>query len=277
MADHTNLSPNCAALVPLLADYAEGALPPAEAAQVAAHLPGCPACQEQVAQYQQLLNLLDEVPPVLPPLALRDDFLTMLAAEKAALPPAAPVAAPEAKVVPLRPAVSTATWLRIAASVALVAVGTVLGLLLNRPAGPAVASQSAPAAQTLATELAVAASQPATASSRIQLVSEAPSATQPGDQTVPVLISTLNGDPNPNVRLAAAEALFRLRADKRVAPALIQALPQQTDPNVQITLIELLVRLQEKRAVPQLQRLAQRPDALPAVRQQAEQGVGILL
>ena len=270
---NSNLSPDCAALVPLLADYAAGALPPAEAARVAAHLPGCPACQQQVAEYRQLLPLLAEAPPVLPSLALRDDFLVMLAAEKAALLPAPAVIA-EAKVMPLRPAVSTATWLRIAASVALLAVGAVLGLLLNRPGTPGITQ---PAAQTLATELAVATTQPATASNRIQLVSAAPAATRPGDQTVPVLVGTLNGDPNPNVRLAAADALFRLRADERVGPALVQSLPQQTDPNVQITLIELLVRLHEKRAVPQLQRLAQRPDALPVVRQQAEQGIGVLL
>ena len=271
MTDHSNPSPDCVALLPLLADYAAGALPPAAAARVAAHLPGCPACQRQVAEYQQLLPLLAEAPPVLPSLALRDEFLAMLAAEKAALLPAVP----EARVVPLRPAVSAATWLRLAASVALLAVGAVLGLLLNRPGAPAGTTQ--PAAQTLATELAVATTQPATASNRIQLVSAAPAATRPGDQTVPVLVSTLNGDPNPNVRLAAADALFRLRADPWVGPALAQALPQQTDPNVQITLIELLVRLHEKRAVPQLQRLAQRPDALPAVRQQAEQGIGVLL
>ena len=275
MTDHSNPSSDaCAALLPLLADYAAGALPAAEAARVAAHLPGCPACQQQVAEYQQLLPLLAEAPAVLPSLALRDDFLAMLAAEKAALLPAAAVIA-EARVVPLRPAVSTATWLRLAASVALLAVGAVLGLLLNRPQAPVVAAQ--PAAQMLATELAVATTQPATASNRIQLVSAAPAATRPGDQTVPVLVNTLNGDPNPNVRLAAADALFRLRADERVGPALVQALPQQTDPNVQITLIELLVRLHEKRAVPQLQRLAQRPDALPVVRQQAEQGIGVLL
>jgi len=276
MSDPINLLPDCAVLEPLLADYAEGTLPPAEAGQVAAHLPGCPACQAQVAQYRQLFHLLDEAPPLLPPLSLRDDFLTMLAAEKAALPTtaAAPPTPPEAKVVPLRPAVSMATWLRMAASIALVAVGTVLGLLLRQGA-PAVATQ--PAAHTLATELAVAASQPATASNRIQLVSEASATTQPGDPTVPVLISTLNGDANPNVRLAAADALFRLREDARVGPALVQSLPLQTDPNVQITLIELLVRLHEKSAVPQLQRLSQRADALPVVRQQAKQGVGILL
>ena len=266
--------PDCAVLEPLLADYAARALPPAEQAQVAAHLPHCPACQERVAQYTVLLDAFEDAPLPLPPLALRDEFEALLAAEKARL---APVAPPETKGIPLGATSSTVWWLRIAASVALLAVGTVLGLLLNRPAAIVATATPAQEAKTLATQLAAATQQPATASQRIQLVNDAPGATRPGDPTVLVLINTLNADPNPNVRLAAADALYRLRADSLVAPALIQALPVQTDPNVQITLIELLVKLRNKQAVPQLRRLSQRPDALPAVRDQAKQGISLLI
>ncbi|QKG54632.1 HEAT repeat domain-containing protein [Hymenobacter sp. BRD67] len=63
----------------------------------------------------------------------------------------------------------------------------------------------------------------------------------------------------------------------RVGPALVEALPLQTDPNVQITLIDALVTLREKRAVPQLEELARQPEVLPAVRQQAESGLGQLI
>lgn len=273
-------TPECASVEPLLADYAARALAPAEMARAAAHLPQCPGCQERVAQYASLLETFDAEPLTMPPLALHDNFLAMLAAEKALLP-AAPAVVPETQAVPLYPpaaAGNTLLWLRIAASIALLAAGTVLGLLLNRPTAP-IAAVATPAeeAQALAAQLAAATQQPATASQRIQLVNDAPGSTRPGDPTVLVLINTLNADPNPNVRLAAAEALYRLRADSLVGPALIQALPVQTDPNVQITLIELLVKLRDKQAVPQLRRLSQRPDALPAVRDQAKQGVSLLI
>ncbi|UOR07687.1 HEAT repeat domain-containing protein [Hymenobacter aerilatus] len=284
MLDNINPSlstPECTALEPLLADYAAQALPPADRARVAAHLLQCPNCQARVAQYATLLDAFEDQPLAMPPLALRDNFLAMLEAEKALLPSAPTVSLPaEAPSVPLhRSAVANTNglWLRIAASVALLAIGTVLGLLLNRPAAPVVATAPAKEAQNLAAQLTAATQQPATASQRIQLVSDAPSGTRPGDPTVLVLINTLNADPNPNVRLAAAEALYRLRADSLVGPALIQALPVQTDPNVQITLIELLVKLRDKQAVPQLRRLSQRPDALPAVRDQAKQGVSLLI
>lgn len=280
---HSPMPPDCSDLEPWLVDYAARTLPPAERARVAAHLAQCPACQERVTQYSTLLTALDDLPPVLPPMGLRDDFQAMLAAEKARIPTLTQLATPEAKVVPLHPAGSTSAmsstvlWLRIAASVALLAVGTVFGLLLRQPGTPQVAATPAAEAQNLAAQLTAASQQPATASQRIQLVSDASGNSQPGDPTVLVLINTLNSDPNPNVRLAAAEALYRLRADSLVAPALVQALPVQTDPNVQITLIELLVKLRNKQAVPQLKRLSQRPDALPAVRDQARQGINILI
>ncbi|MFD2786566.1 HEAT repeat domain-containing protein [Hymenobacter rubripertinctus] len=273
------LPPACAALRPLLADYAARELPPAEMARLTAHLPGCPGCQAQLAQYQTLLPLLSEMPPELPPLALRDEFLALLAAEKQQVRAAAPsVAAPVVRQLRPVPVAAPGAWLRVAASVALLLIGAGLGWLLARPAPPQQTAQAHTAGQQLARQLTTANGQPAMASSRIQLVHEASvAAVPPGDPTVLVLINTLNADPNPNVRLAAAEALYRLRADSLVGPALAQSLAVQTNPNVQVTLIDMLVSLRQKQAVPQLQRLAQRPDALPVVRQQATQGIGVLL
>jgi len=286
--------PACAALRPWLPELADGQPLPPEAAHLAAHLPTCPACQAELAELRQLFNDLDALPPELPPLAMRDDFQAMLEQEKAKLAAASPAGLTAARGgQPLAPplagqaSVSQKTtanqqWLRVAASVALVAVGAILGLLLR---GGQPASQLAqlipteqPAQPSLSMKLAAARQQPATASQRLQLVSQAPAAiVEPNDPAVLTLIHTLDTDPNPNVRLAACEALFRLRSDPRVGPALVEALPLQTDPNVQITLIETLVTLREKRAVPGLEELAKKPDALPAVRLQAESGLGQLI
>lgn len=46
-----------------LAAYALGALPPEEAAAIAAHLAGCPACREQVARYREAAAALAYVAP----------------------------------------------------------------------------------------------------------------------------------------------------------------------------------------------------------------------
>jgi anti-sigma factor RsiW len=286
--------PACAELRLWLPELADGQPLPPEAAHLAAHLPTCPACQTELAELRQLFNDLDALPPELPPLAMRDDFQAMLEQEKAKLAAASPAGLTAARggqplALPLtgqavvsQKATANQQWLRVAASVALVAVGAILGLLLR---GGQPASQLAqltqteqPAQPSLSMKLAAARQQPATASQRLQLVSQAPAAiVEPNDPAVLTLIHTLDTDPNPNVRLAACEALFRLRSDPRVGPALVEALPLQTDPNVQITLIETLVTLREKRAVPGLEELAKKPEVLPAVRLQAESGLGQLI
>jgi anti-sigma factor RsiW len=294
LANNHLTDPACAELRLWLPELADGQPLPPEAVHLAAHLLTCPACQAELAELRQLFNDLDALPPELPPLAMRDDFQAMLAQEKATLAAASPAGLTAARGgQPLAPAVADQApvsqkstfnqqWLRVAASVALLAVGAILGLLLR---GAQPASQLAqltqlnqPAQPSLSVRLAAARQQPATASQRLQLVSQAPAAVvEPNDPAVLTLIHTLDTDPNPNVRLAACEALVRLRNDPRVGPALVEALPLQTDPNVQITLIDALVTLRETRAVPQLEELSKKSDVLPAVRLQAESGVGQLI
>jgi len=294
LANNHLADPACAELRPWLPELADGQPLPPETAHLAAHLPTCPACQAELAELRQLFNDLDALPPELPPLAMRDDFQAMLAEEKAKQAAASPAGLTAARggqpLAPLQagqvPASQKNTsgqqWLRVAASVALVAVGAILGLLLRGgpPASPLaqLTQTEQPAQPSLSVKLAAARQQPATASQRLQLVSQAPATiVEPNDPAVLTLIHTLDTDPNPNVRLAACEALFRLRSDPRVGPALVEALPLQTDPNVQITLIETLVTLREKRAVPGLEELAKKPEVLPAVRLQAESGLGQLI
>jgi anti-sigma factor RsiW len=285
MAIHSS-HPNaaCAELRPWLPELADGQPLPPEVAHLTAHLAECPACQAELAELRQLFGDLDALPAEVPPLALRDNFLAMLEAEKAKLPAASPGplsaqrgGQPLSATASQQPA-TTQNWLRIAASVALVAIGAVFGLLLRGSQPATTVAAVEPAAPTLSARMAAARRQPAAASERLQLVSQAPAAVvEPNDPAVLTLIHTLDTDPNPNVRLAACEALVRLRADPRVGPALVEALPLQTDPNVQITLIDALVTLREKRAVPELEQLSQQPQVLPAVRQQAASGLGQLI
>lgn len=276
----------CQRVVPLLPAYIDDSLASSQAATVAAHLPTCRACGLRVEQLRALPGQLAALPTLAPPPALRTDFLAALSREQALLMPlaehptvvrsAATSQRPASRVIPLWEASGAGRWLRIAASVALLAMGTALGLLLRPGTRPEIARQPEPAA-SLSAQLATATAQLATTSHRIQLVSELDASGAEGDAAVQALIITLNTDPNSNVRLAAAEALYRLRADARVGLALAQALPRQTDPNVQLTLIELLVALHEKQALAPLERLARQADALPVVRQQAERGAAMLI
>jgi hypothetical protein len=281
----------CHELEALLPAYVEHSLPAAEAGRVAAHLPGCPSCQLQVTQLRAISDDLDAALPEVPRTALRANFMAMLEQEKQLLKPEAaiakPIAAPaqpEAKVVSMWPTGGLNTWMRVAASIVLIATGVLLGRNLHwgpqAGAEVAVTNSAAPSQEAhaqLARALTPANGQAISASDRIQLVNNSTKETEPGDATVQVLLNTLNFDPNPNVRLATCEALYRLRADPRVREGLVHALSVQTDPNVQITLIDMVVSMQVRRAVPQLEKLSKRPDALPVVRAQAEAGIGKLI
>ena len=282
----------CSDLEALLPAYAEGSLPPADAERVAAHLPACPACQQQLRELRALTVDFDAALPEVPGTALRANFMAMLEQQKQLLQPevmAGPVVVaaavaepPTAKLISMWPTALASSWVRIAASIVLVAAGVLLGRQLpwsgrlgNTMATNTPASQPAPT--TLAAALSGDSGHAVSASNRIALVTNSTKTSEPGDATVQVLLNTLNFDPNPNVRLAACEALYRLREAPGVREGLANSLPIQTDPNVQIALIDMVVSLRVHRAVPQLQRLAKRPDALPVVRAQAEAGIGKLI
>lgn len=115
------------------------------------------------------------------------------------------------------------------------------------------------------------------ASDRIKVVSQELSAAPEDDEVINLLISTMNSDPNVNVRLAASEALYRYKDNEQVRNAFIRSLPMQTDPLMQITLIDVLVTLKEKKALEQLQKLAEKENVLPIVKNKAEEGIGILI
>ncbi len=296
----------CSELEALLPAYADGSLPTAEAEHVAAHFPGCPGCQQQLRELRALAADLDAALPEVPGTALRANFMALLEQQKQLLKPeiaamaaATPnfvsvsgrapggQAAPEpatAKVISLWPTALASNWVRIAASIVLVAAGVLLGRQLpwGGGAGNTMATNapaaSPPAPATLAAALSGDSGHAVSASNRIALVTNSTKpAAAPDDATVQVLLNTLNFDPNPNVRLAACEALYRLREAPGVREGLANSLPIQTDPNVQIALIDMVVSLRVHRAVPQLQRLAKKPDALPVVRAQAEAGIGKLI
>lgn len=280
----------CAELEVLLPAYADGSLPAPEADLVAAHLPGCPVCQQQLRELRALTADLDAALPEAPGTALRASFMAMLEQQKQQLQlkAAGPVrvAAPAAaKVVSMWPPALASAWMRVAASIVLLGAGVFLGRELpwaSRTGNAGATAASAPVASpppiaALAVALRGESGQAMSASNRIALVANSSHSSAPDDATVQVLLNTLNFDPNPNVRLAACEALYRLREAPGVRDGLANSLPIQTDPNVQIALIDMVVSLRVHRAVPQLQRLAKRPDALPVVRAQAEAGIGKLI
>ena len=70
--------PPCSEIVELLGDHLEGALPPARAAEVEAHLRDCEGCTALLDQLRATIGLLGAVPPDVVADALPDDVRTAL-------------------------------------------------------------------------------------------------------------------------------------------------------------------------------------------------------
>ncbi len=83
------------------------------------------------------------------------------------------------------------------------------------------------------------------ATERIQGVGYTAGIEQPNDATLAALFDAVDKDPNPNVRLAAVEALYLFRDRPGVRESLVKSLSVQTYPLVQVALIDFLVEVRE--------------------------------
>lgn len=106
--------------------------------------------------------------------------------------------------------------------------------------------------------------------SRLQAVSWGSQVEHPDSDLLSALISTLERDPNTNVRLAALDALEKFSNEAPVRQAMVNALAHQDSPLVQIALIDALVHIRETAAAGEFRKLSTEADANAAVRQRAQ-------
>jgi HEAT repeat protein len=111
------------------------------------------------------------------------------------------------------------------------------------------------------------------ATERIQGIGYSAAVENPNDTTLAALTDALDNDPNPNVRLAAVDALYLFRNKPGVRESLVKSLAIQTYPLVQVALIDFLVEVREARAAEALKLLIQKNELTPEVKKRAEQGL----
>ena len=121
--------------------------------------------------------------------------------------------------------------------------------------------------------MAVSLLQQPSSSERLRGVSYTSQLKEPGQGTLNTLLQTLDNDPNVNVRLAAADALYLFASYPEVKDGLVQSLARQESPLVQSALIDLLVAGREKRAVEALKTLIGGGQVHPEIKKKAELGI----
>lgn len=109
--------------------------------------------------------------------------------------------------------------------------------------------------------------------SRITAASEASGLKNTGNDVVNVLVTTLNTDPNTNVRLAALDGLARFYREGYVRKKLVASLKKQQDPMVQIALINLLTRMKESGILTELDKIVSDENTQQSVKDCAYSGI----
>jgi hypothetical protein len=173
-------------------------------------------------------------------------------------------------------------WLRspagaVAWSIALVALGTYLGLQLG---SAKTNSRDLAAMHTELTSMrqmvALSMLQQQSASQRLEGVTWTRREGQLDPQVLSALVHTLRYDQSVDVRLAALDALSRHAAQPLVKKTVVDALQEQQSPLVQVALIDQLVEWRDAEAAPRLEKLRQTPNLNPTVRQRADWAISKL-
>ncbi len=115
------------------------------------------------------------------------------------------------------------------------------------------------------------------ASERIRAVNYTHEINTADNRVIGALLTTLNSDPNVNVRLATLDALAKFAREPRVREGLIESITNQESPIVQTAIAELMVRLQEKRSVKELRQLLHKKDVNEMVKTKIEESIHQLI
>jgi uncharacterized membrane-anchored protein YhcB (DUF1043 family) len=244
----------------LLIDYIDGLVTSEQRATVENILAQNEDARQMLNQLRTVMNDLESTQELNPSEQMKINFLKNLKAiEKES----------ERKQVFFSPVI----W-RVAASIALVVAGVVMGYFIHRNNQRdqemlALKKQMDDMKALMMAGL----NNQQSPSQRMMGVSVAYQMSKPDDDIVNALLKTMNEDANTNVRLAALEALGKFSNEPGVRKELIEALHTQKDPMVQITLIQLMVSMKEKGVVKELEKIATDEKTMKAVKDEAYKGI----
>ncbi|MBG8553866.1 HEAT repeat domain-containing protein [Hymenobacter guriensis] len=269
---------NCEEVQQELMSWLAGELPETDKQTLAAHLAQCPDCQHELEGVQQLWTAMGNLPVPAPSEELRPNFYAMLAEFKAEEQQRQRWSM-AGLLERLRQWWQPAFAQRLAYSLVLVLAGLGIGYGLRgheTSAGAeeplAQVSTESPASTARQVGLISRLNNPS-AVQRLQAVSEAEQVAPTNERVLAALLSTLNQDPNVNVRLATLDALGSMADDPTVRQGLVRSLTYQESPLVQSALADLMVQLQERRSVRPLRKLLQQDNLNEQVKTKIEQSI----
>jgi hypothetical protein len=263
--------------IPLLLN---GELDEIQISEIESHLSACPDCMHEYETAKKLWALMGELPQPEPSPSMKTSFYTVLSNYKEELAD---------RRNPVKEWINSLNefWLqkvqpRLAFSVVLITFGLILGYFLHRPAQTTISynnqidslsSQISEMKQVMMLSLL----QDPSASQRIKAVSYTEDLSNVNMKVIDALLTTLNEDPNVNVRLSTLEALVKLAGEPMVREGLVRSINRQESPIMQSAIADVMVKLQEKSSVRSLQELLAKKDLNKMVKVNIEKSIQKLI
>lgn len=265
----------------LFTPYLSGKLGNSASMQLEGHLKNCLNCRNELEATRKIWELMGEIQVPEPSPGMQADFNVMLRNFKVEQ-------------------ASRNNWLQVwlerlreqwqlqlrphfAISLVLITFGFALGYFLNRPEKKNLAayneqidslsSQVSEMKQVMMLTLL----QDPSASQRIRAVSYAEELDDANSKVIDALFTTLNGDPNVNVRLVTLEALIKYGDIAKVREGLVHSLSIQESPLLQSAIADAMVKLHEKRSVKTMQKLLNEKDLNEMVKVKFQESINKLI
>lgn len=243
------------------------------------HLAECPACAQELKTEQQLWNMIGELPTPQPPADMKARFQSMLEDYKEAHQPKTGAFSRLAG--KLRELWTAQPGVQLAYTFVLILIGVGLGVMFNRHDGGGATSREIAELKSDVNEMKekmmLALIENPSASERIRGVSYTSEIQSANREVIDALLSTLDNDPNVNVRLVTLEALTQYTSDAAVREGLVQSISKQDSPLMQAALADVMLKLQEKRSVQSFKKLLEQKDLDTSIRGKIEQTITKLI
>jgi len=266
----------CEEIEGIIIDYLDGKLDPRKASLLEKHLETCESCLDEMKETQEMLQGIKVAGVAEPDTSLRINFYHMLHNE---------MRKNEKMTTSINPGFRMhwyeKTSYRVAAGIALLVAGTFFGVLFNSGITGSVQQKEIEGLKSEVDILRKTAMftmlKDESSSGRIQAVRYTDEISDPDQNVIDALVSTLNTDRNVNVRMAAAYALEKFAYRKDVSDSLVKSLSLQTEPILQVSLINILAEYRVKSALRPVQEIIASKSTIKEVRAVAQNSLRDLI
>jgi hypothetical protein len=261
----------------LVVDWLNGELSEKEAGAFEAHLKDCAACRQELKEAQAIFSNMQVMKIPEPSPEMESRFSGLLRSYKQQVNKPSSWTSTAEKI---REQLSFQPGFRLAYSIVLLVAGVLIGyFLFNKSANDnsqeqltILSNKVEDMRQTMILSLL---GNPSPGE-RLRAVSYAEESTTIDQRMIDALFTTLNEDPNVNVRLVTLDVLETYGKDAQVRQKLVQSIALQESPLMQSALADVMLRFREKKAVNSLKSLLKNEKLSEPVKKKIEKAIQTL-